>query len=156
MSSPSFGLLCLVSFFAAPCQEAPKGQEEKKIKVTIFVILATEEGNHVDKELKWLAQEVQKLNPNFKSFKVKHFEVKSLAKDEKASFNLVDKKTALVVVKHGADVENRVCLAVTAPDQGEIVYRCACGKFLPIITRYQTAANERLILAIRVQPCNGK
>jgi hypothetical protein len=70
-------------------------------------------------------------------------------------FELVDGKTVTVVVKQSADKENRVGVAVTAPDQGEIVYRTVCGKFLPIVSRYQTKAGERLILAVRVQPCNG-
>ncbi len=87
---------------------------------------------------------------------MKCWEVRSLAPNEKSSFKVVDKETAVVVVKHGADEQNRVCLAVTAPGQDEIIYRCSCGKFLPIVTRYQTKANERLILAIRVEPCNGK
>jgi hypothetical protein len=47
-------------------------------------------------------------------------------------------------------------LAVTPPLQGEIVYGCACGKFLPIITRFQTRDGERLILAVRVEPCHRK
>ena len=52
--------------------------------------------------------------------------------------------------------EKRVSLAVTAPDQGEIEYRCVCDKFLLIVTRYQTKSKERLILAIRVQPCKDE
>jgi len=144
---------------ALPCGQAPPPEaknDAKKIKVTIVVILASETGSEVDKQLKGIAEEVRKLNPSLTNFKLKSWEAKSLAPDEKASFKLVDDKTAMVVVKHGADNENRVGLAVTAPGQSEIVYRCACGKFLPIVTRCQTKSNERLILAIRVQPCNGK
>ena len=126
----------------------------EKVKVTLVVILASEEGDFVDKRLKLIAKEIQEKNPNFKSFKLKTMTNKSLSADEKALFALVDEKSAQVVVKHGADKSNRVSLAVTAPDQGEIVYRTVCGKFLPIVTRYQTKAKERLILAIQVQPCN--
>jgi hypothetical protein len=68
----------------------------------------------------------------------------------------VDNKDVAITIKHGADQEKRVSLAVVPPDQGEIVYRSVCDKFLPIVTRYHTAANERLILAIRVQPCKGE
>jgi hypothetical protein len=39
---------------------------------------------------------------------------------------------------------------------GEVEYTTCCGKFFPIITRYQTKDKERLIIAIRVQPCNKK
>jgi hypothetical protein len=133
------------------------GQTPDKVKVTVVVILASEGKEHVDAELKWIAQEVRKKKEgaNLTCFKVKSINCRSLAVDEKESFQLVDDKIAKVVVKQGADKANRVGLAVTAPEQGEIVYRTVCGKFLPIITRYQTKTKERLILAVRVQPCNG-
>jgi hypothetical protein len=128
----------------------------EKVKVTLVVIFASEEGDTVDKRLQDIAQEVRKMNPNLKSFRLKTMNSKSLSADEKASFPIVEDKAAQIIVKHGADKENRVSLAVTAPDQGEIVYRTVCGKFLPIVTRYHTKSKERLILAIRVQPCNGE
>jgi hypothetical protein len=37
---------------------------------------------------------------------------------------------------------------------GEITYSCCCGKYFPIITRYQTKDNERLIIAIGVHCCD--
>ena len=126
----------------------------EKVKVTLVVILATEEGDFVDKRLKDFAKEVQEKYPTYKSFKIKKMTSKSLAPAEKCVFKLVDDKTAQIVVKHGADKNNRVSLAVTAPDQGEIDYRTVCGKYLPIVTRYQTTGKERLMLAIQVQPCN--
>jgi hypothetical protein len=129
--------------------------QEQKVKVTVVVILACPGKEHVDPQLKWIAKEVRKKDKKLTCFKLKSTKCKSLAVDEKGVFPLVDGKTVTVVVKQGADKENRVGVAVTAPDQGEIVYRTVCGKFLPIVTRYQTKANERLILAVRVQPCNG-
>lgn len=157
------GLLLLVPVCAYPCSGALPQTDKKdaadeggKVKVTVVVILATETGDHVDKQVKAIAEEARKLNPALKSFKLKHWAMKSLAPNEKATFNLVDKQSATIVVKHGADNENKVGVAVTAPGQEEIVYRSACGKFLPIITRCQSKSNERVILAIRVQPCNGK
>lgn len=148
----SFGVVTLVLLVGLTAQAAACPNE--KVKVTLVVILASEEGDFVDKRLKSIAKEIQKKNPNFKSFKLKTMTCKSLSADEKALFTLVDEKSAQVVVKHGADKSNRVSLAVTAPDQGEIVYRTVCGKCLPIVTRYQTKSKERLILAIQVQPCN--
>ena len=127
---------------------------EEKVKVTVVVILATESGDFVDKRLKEFAKEVQVKYPTYKSFKIKKMTNKSLAPEEKAVFKLVDDVTAQIVVKHGADKQNRVSLAVTAPEQGEIVYRTVCGKFLPIVTRYQTKSKELLMLAIEVKPCN--
>ena len=127
---------------------------QEKVKVTVVVILATEQGDFVDKRLKDFAKEVQVKYPTYKSFQIKKMTNKSLAPDEKATFKLVDEVTAQIVVKHGADKQNRVSLAVTAPEQGEIVYRTVCGKYLPIVTRYQTKAKELLMLAIEVKPCN--
>jgi aromatic ring hydroxylase len=139
--------LISAAFAAAACPNA-------KVKVTVVVILAKDEGSDVDKRLTEIAKEIQKKDPSLKSFRIKKMMDKSLAADEKASFATVDDKTAQVIVKHGADKDNRVSLAVTAPNQGEIVYETVCGKFLPIVTRYQTKTKERLILAVRVQPCN--
>jgi len=142
------GLLCGI----CPGQAV---QEKKKVKVTVVEILACQGKAHVDPQLKWIAPEVRKKYKNLNCFKLKSTKCQSLAVDEKGVFKLVDDKTVTVVVKQEADKENRVVLAVTAPDQGEFVYRSACGKFLPIVTRYQTKGNEWLILAVRVQPCNG-
>jgi hypothetical protein len=128
--------------------------QDGKVKVTLVVILASEDGDKVDPRLKQIAAEIQKENPKFKSFTLKSMTARSLAANEKSSFDLVDSKQAQVLVKHGADKDNKVSLAVTPPDQGEITYQTVCGKFLPIVTRYHTKAKERLILAIRVQPCN--
>src|SRR5262245_37832035 len=127
---------------------------QEKVKVTVVVILASEQGDFVAKELRDFAKEVQVKYTTYKSFKIKQMTNKSLAPDEKAEFKLVDDVTAQIVVKHGADKQNRVSLAVTAPEQGEIVYRTVCGKYLPIVTRYQTKAKELLMLAIQVKPCN--
>lgn len=129
--------------------------EKVAIKVTLVVILASEEGNFVDPRLKAIAEEIQKLNPNLKSFKLKNMQSKSLKPGEKVMWPLVENRQAEMVVKHGADRENRVRLAITAPSMGQIEYQTVCGKFLPIVTRCQTKDKERLILAIRVQPCRG-
>jgi hypothetical protein len=126
------------------------------VKITVVVILATESGDTVDKRLMHIASEIQKLNPGLKSFELKSMTDRSVPPGEKVTFPLVDAQKALIVVKHAADDGNKVGLAVTAPDQGEIVYSTVCGKFLPIVTRYETKKGERLILAIRVQPCKGE
>jgi hypothetical protein len=152
--APFFAFILSLSN-AESCQEK-KPEKVEKVKVTVVVILASEEGDFVDKRLKAIAEEVQKLNPQLKSFKLKSMTNQSLTPEEKSTFALVDDKSALILVKHGADSENRVGVAVTAPNQGEIEYRTICGKFLPIVTRYQTKSKERLILAIRVQPCQGE
>ena len=121
-----------------------------------MVILAREDGNTVDKRLTAIAEEVQLKRPNLKNFRIKSMASHSLAADEQTIFPVVDDKTVTITIRHCADKEKRVCLAVIPPDQGEVVYRCVCGKFLPIVTRYQTDRKELLILAIRAQPCTGE
>lgn len=142
--------LVLVAF--VPC---PAPGEKDPVKVTLVVILAKEDGNKIDPRLKAIADEVRKLHPQFKSFELKHMETKSFKPGEKVSLPAVEKKNVEMIVKRGADKENRVELWVTAPSLGEIEYQTVCGKFLPIVTRYNTKNQERLILAIRVQPCRG-
>lgn len=141
----------LAALPAGACQE-----EDSRVKVTVVVILASEEGDHVDRRLKHIAAEIRKLNPSLKSFKLRRMTDHSLAPGEKALLPLVEGKQVQIVVKHGSDKNNKVCLAVTAPDQGEIVYRSTCGKFLPIVTRCRTKDRQRLILAIRLLPCAGE
>jgi hypothetical protein len=126
-----------------------------KVEVTLVVILAAEEGEFVDPRLRAIAAEVRKLNPSLTSFRLKEMVSKSLPPGERTVFPLVENRTAEILVTHAADKQNRVGVAVTPPGQGEIEYRTVCGKFLPIITRQHTRAKERLILAIRVQPCEG-
>ena len=133
---------------ACPDEKAP-------IKVTLVLILATEEGNTIDPRLKAIAEEVQKLNPNLKSFTLKSMQSKSLKPGDKVSMPLVEDRKVDLKVNSGADKDNRVRLSIFAPNMGEIEYQSVCGKFLPIVTRCKTKQNERLILAVRVQPCRG-
>ncbi|MFO0965662.1 MAG: hypothetical protein U0793_08775 [Gemmataceae bacterium] len=154
MASRLLGSALVIALALVPVHAC--GPKLPNVKITVVVILATENDGPIDKRLKHIAAEIQKLNPSLKSFELKNMTDKSVPPNEKVTFNLVDMKKALVVVKHGADDGNKVGLAVTAPDQGEIVYSTVCGKFLPIVTRYETKKGERLILAIRVQPCKGE
>jgi hypothetical protein len=134
----------------------PMVEKPKRVKVTVVTILATDKGNEVDRRLKGIADEIQKMNPQLKGFKLVSMASKSLGVDEKATFPLVEEQTVGVAIRHGADPNNQVGVAVTPPRQGEITFRSTCGKFLPFVTRYQTQGKERLIIAVRVQPCNGK
>lgn len=147
-------LLVLLAFSGlVATRPAPARCPEDKVKVTLVVILATEQGNFVDKRLRKVAEEIQKIHPSLKSFHLKKMTDHSLTPGEKSVFPLVDAQKASIVVKHGADKSNKVCLAVTPPGQDEIVYSTVCGKFLPIVTKYETKNQERLILAVMVQPC---
>jgi hypothetical protein len=155
--SPLLGLSALAVGLCAHPQEGKQAAgKEKKVRVTVVVILASEGKDKVDPRLKLIAQEIRKENPKLKTFKLESMTCRSLVPGEKSAFDLVEGRKATVVIKHGADRHNWVGLAVTAPDQGEIEYRAVCGKFLPIVTRCQTESKDRLILAVRVQPCHGE
>lgn len=129
--------------------------EKDPVKVTLVVILASEEGNTIDKRLTKVAEEVQKLHPKLKSFAYKSMESKSLKPNEKVSMLCADEKMVELVIKHGADKENRVSLAVKPPGMNGIEYQSVCGKFLPIVTPCKTKKGECVILLIRVEPCRG-
>jgi hypothetical protein len=130
--------------------------EDEKIKVTLVVVLASEKPGPTDKCLLELADLVRKKNPKLKSFQVQSMSSESVAINQKTEFKLVDDKKAFIIIKHGANNQNMVKLSVHSPDLvGEVVYRSVCGKFLPIITSYWTPQEQLVIIAIRVQPCNG-
>lgn len=149
-------IVCILTLLIAAHFTAAQEEPPAKVKVTLVVILASEKGNAVDKALTAIAEEVQAIKPNLTSFKLKTMECKSLAKDEKAELNTVEGQKVQFVLRQCANKKSKVCLAVTAPNQGEIVYESICGKFLPIITRYETKNRERLILAICVMPCKSE
>jgi hypothetical protein len=178
--------LALLLGLAGPAAAQPG----KRIKVTVVVILASERSSWVDPRLKCIAEEVRKLDPSLRGFRLVTMACQSLTVDQRTAIAVVEGTTAEVVVHCCGDKNNRVTLAVTPPGHGEIVYRTVCGKFLPIVTRYRTREHippfvvvqalgatraslgcglplaaallvegrtrDRLILAIRVQPCKGR
>lgn len=145
-----FAVLTVVAAVVLPAHSACQVEQ---VRVTLVVILANDRDNKVDAMLTCLAQEVRKKRPDLTGFKEINQTCKSVAVGKDETFELVENQNGVVSVRHGADAKNRVCLKVKAPGAGEITYSTACGKFFPIITRYQTKKNETLILAIRVEPC---
>jgi hypothetical protein len=187
--SPALFVPWLVTALSCPCQ-APAKQPEAKVKVTVVVILASERCQFIDPRLKKVAAELQKSNPNLTGFNLVSMTDMSLAPEAKGSILCVEGEKVEVLLHHCADKDNKVCLTVTAPLQDELMYRTVCGKFLPIVTPYQTKervsakwigvallqaavggnlgpvlacdtlashrCRDRLVLAIRVEPCQGK
>ena len=145
----------LLALLAAP-HAAPCADDTDKVKVCVVTILATDKDAKIDPKLTDLAREVQKVEPKLTGFRLANSACKSLAVGDKDDFELVADQTAAVTVEHGADNDNRVQLKVTPPMMGAITYETACGKFLPVVTSYRTKAGEVVIIAVRVQPCNGK
>jgi hypothetical protein len=145
-----------VTVLAVACLGSCPAADGEEVRVTVVAILATDQGKKVDQELQGIADEIRKKEPGLTGFRLGRMTRMPVNVGQKETFPLVDKEVAIVVVKHGANENNRVCLSVKPPQLGEITYTTCCGKFFPIVTRYQTKDKERLIIAIRVQPCKEK
>jgi len=148
----------LIAFFAIALLivRAPACGAGDEIKVTVVAVLATSKNKDVDEKLKCLAQEVQKKEPNLTGFRFKIQSCKKLSVGDTFKFPLVDNEVAEVSIQRGKGKDDRIGLTVKPPLAGEITYDSCCGKFFPIITRYQTKNEERLIIAIGVQCCCDK
>ena len=160
MSSPSRLAGCLavllctswVAPTAPPCDAPPD-----KVKVSMIVILASEANAKVDPRLTCIAAELKKKHPKLVGFQLAgKCSCKSLTIGTKEAFDLIANETAAVTVEQGADDDNFVQLKVEPPQMGEITYRTVCGKFLPIVTPVRMKDGSLVIIAVRVQPCNGK
>jgi hypothetical protein len=129
---------------------------EPAIKVSVVAILASDRDNKVDEQLKNIADEVQRrVDPKLTSFRLGKMSCKSVKMGERDTFDLGNDQAATITIE-SKDDQGRIQLRVAPPLMGEITYQITCGKFLPIVTRYKTRNNELLLLAVRVQPCNGK
>ena len=133
----------------------PAGAGER-VRVTVVTILASQRDREVEPRLRCIAREVRKLYPRLTGFRMSRMCCKSLPVGARDDFDLVAGQVASVTVQKGADKEDRVRLKVAPPLLGEITYDTACGKFLPIVTPFRTADGDRLLIAVRVQPCHGK
>jgi hypothetical protein len=141
---------------AAPALLACGDDKPKKVRVSVVVILASETDTAVEKKLQCIAEEVRKTHPKLKGFKSVNLICKSLPVGLPDTFNLVEDKQVDINVVRAANKDDRVCLKVGPPKMRQITYSTPCGKFLPILTPLQTKAGEHVLIAIRVQPCNGK
>jgi hypothetical protein len=136
------------------CGNPGAPEPPRPVHVTVVVILATDRNATVDPRLKDLAEELrQNLDPSLTGLRVVGCPCKSLPPGASADFALPCGQTVRVTIEEGVDAENRVRVRVSPPLMGDVKYTAACGGFLPIVTRYRTKDDERLILAVRVQPC---
>jgi hypothetical protein len=132
----------------------PCGPEE--IKVCVLAILATDQNDKVDKRVECIAKEVQKVDAKLTGFQVHKMLSKAIAVGGRGQFELIDDQTVGVTIDRGPDKDSRAQVKIEPPLLGEITYETCCGKFLPVITRYRTKDNQLLIIAVRVQLCEGK
>jgi hypothetical protein len=145
------GLLC-----AVPIALAWDPPPEKRVRVSVVVILASETDAKVCKKLECIAREVTKAHPKLKGFRMGDMACESLKVGVPHVFDLPEGKTTTVTIQKPADESGRVRLEVGPPKMGKITYSTPCGKFLPILTTQRTKAGETVLIAIRVQPCSGK
>ena len=148
------GLLGLVCAVPIVFSDDPK--PDRKVHVSVVVILASETDTTIDKKLECIAREVRKMHPKLTGFRMGPMGCKSLKIGEANVFDLAEGKTTTITIQQAADKMDLIRLEVGPPKMGKITYSTPCGKFLPILTPYRTKAGETLIIAIRVKPCNGK
>jgi hypothetical protein len=135
---------------------APPADRADETRVCVVAIIATDRNTTVDEKIKCIAKEVQKKEPTLTGFRMATTNCKPLTAGAKESFPLIEGEVASVVVE-GKCKGERVRLTVKAPLMGEITYSTTCGKYFPIVTRYQTKDKDRLIIAVMVKPeCKGK
>lgn len=149
--------LAALFVLAMICGSAPP---EGEVKVTVVAILATDRNTDVDPKVKCVADEVQKLegHKNLTGFRQAHMINQGVAIGKPFTFNLgpaAEKQQVVVTVLESADAEGKVRLIVKPPTLGNITYSTACGKCLPIVTRYKTKDNDLLIIAVSVKPCTS-
>ncbi len=125
------------------------------LKVSVVAILASDDGQ-VDPRLKDIAKEVRKRQPQLKGFRLAKMTCKPVSVRGSEGFELVADQQATITVMKPADKDNRVQLKISLPTLADITYTTACGKFFPIVTRYQTTNRESLIIAVRVQAADEK
>lgn len=139
---------------AAACGKNKK--DTRRVRVSVVVILASETKAKVDRKVKDIAAEVKKLHPRLKGFEMKDLKCRSVQIGAASKFDLIDGQSTTITVQQAADKMDRIQLRVGPPTMGGITYATPCGKFLPIVTRHLTRKNEKLIIAVRVEPCKGK
>ena len=149
------GLPLLLAPFSGPHALVAAGRDDERVRVTVVAILAHDRDNVVDEKLRGIAEEVRKIEPRLTGFRIERFSSESLAVGATRAFPLVEDAKVKVTVEEKLD--GRICLTIHPPRyKGSVKYSCTCGKFVPIITRYKTAANETLIVGVMAQPCRKK
>ena len=128
-----------------------KDKAPEEIRVTVVAILATTDKNaKVDPQLAEIAKEVQKKDPSLVGFSKGRLNCKAIPIGGKESFELVDNEVAVVCVRSNGK-DDKPCIKVKPSHVDDITCILCCGKYLPIMTNYQTKKKERLIIAIMVE-----
>lgn len=150
------GLGLLGAALVVPAMLACDPEKPRKVRVSVLVILASEKDAAVDQKLACIAKEARKAYPKLKGFKMVNLACMSLTVGTAQKFDLVEDQKTCITVQKAADKMDRIRLKVGSPLMSDITYSTPCGKFLPILTPLKTKNGESVLIAVRVQPCNGK
>jgi hypothetical protein len=147
---------CLVLALLLGVTAAARAEDKETVRVCVIAILATDKNANVDEDIKCIAKEVRKTNPELTGFKLAKMSCQSVEVGGKKDFELVDDQVAAITIAPPADNDDHYRIKLTPPKLGRITYTSTCRKFLPIKTRYRTKDNELLIIAVSVNPCRRK
>ncbi|MDY3552620.1 hypothetical protein R5W24_001706 [Gemmata sp. JC717] len=131
-------------------------QAETPVRVTVVIVLATNQNAVVDAKLKDLAKEVQKRDPKLTGFKLVATECKSIPVGGAEVITLTDKQELKIQVDKAKDANGRISMTLNPPAMDSVTYACACDKFFPVVTPHRTKAGEQLIIAVMAKPCTLK
>jgi hypothetical protein len=144
--------LLMAGFLATP----GAARADDDMKVVLIAIVANDRGKEVDKRLRCIADEVRKQHPELTSFKLATQNEKPVAIGKKEHFPLLESEKACVTIVEGPDKDGKVTLTVKLPSTGPLSYTTCCGKYWPLMSRYKTADDDTLLVAIMVKSCKGK
>ena|ERR1051326_2153093 len=130
--------------------------QDAKVRVTVVSILATSKDDKVDDKLKEVAKEVSKKSQELTGFRIATTSARIIALASKEKFAAVDENEVTVEVNALKDNGSRFSVQVKAPTLASLTYNCVPGKYLPIVTGYETKNGDRLIIAVMVEVPKGK
>src|SRR5205823_361780 len=153
MRTQRFFLAGIAGLFLLATGPGVRGDDAR---VTVLTILASSNHQDVHPKLQQIATEVRKHEQALTGFKLINSQFKDVNVGQKEKFDLVNEVSADVTVLAKDEAKQKpVRLTIKPPTVGEISYSTCYDKFFPIVTRY-VSANERLIIAIMVQPPKDK
>jgi len=130
-----------------------RASHAEDINVSILVVLASEEHKNIDDKIKAVAEEIQKKNPKLTGFRLDRTINQTLEPGKTHKMILIDKAELEIVADKRREGEDKITLTVTPPTLGRIVYTCACGKYMPMLTQYTNDRKERLVIVVMAKPC---
>jgi hypothetical protein len=131
---------------------------EEPVRITVVIVLASESHKEVNDKIKEVADAVQQKHPNLTGFKLQRTLVENIERGKTGTFKLPGDAKMEVSVHSQLDENGCLTLTIKPPTLGEITYHCKCGRYFPILTKFQPnkETDEKMILAIMAKPCAAK